>query len=722
MRSLSRARLTRWARRRDPNWILLSRGIRTAVALPLAYLVLVYALDMPAGATQACYAAFSQLAMADFAGTARQRAIAYVGVGLAGLPLIAIGWLTLGSTPAAVAVTCVLALGANFACLLRGNAGRAAAALMMPLILAVSSGAAGGDLTEQLVGYVIGSCLSLAAALLVWPADSDARVRAAIAASLTEAAERIAAWPPGSRAGDASEAVRRAECSVDRYLERPGLTNARDRALLLTLDELHFLDQLLDADDPPAGSDWIDGQLAAASAATLRAAAEMLIGTDTAAQAQLPDLIDDLDKARVEHLRQVTALITAPSPPPTEQVLARFRVREVALSSEVITAYVGAAVTGDRAASVPAPSLAGAPLWGALVRVSGREQLRRELLSGGPWLRNAVRGALAIAAATLVVLVADVPRGYWVVLGTLTALRFDALGTRRNAVQMIVGTCAGFIAGCGVVVFGSDSQVVLWTVFVVTSFLASYTPRLIGLWIGQASFTVLSVAIFAISTPDNFGAAESRVLDIAIAIAVSLAVSALVWPRGVRQVAQRSLLAAAAGSAAEFVFEMGRAVGRPGDPAGSPGAAAALETAEEAYELARSQGVPGLPAPLAWAHVSNMLAAVNHESRMIHAVTRHLGPLHLSPDAAGDIRARAACVTDRLPTLTAAIFERDGHVPARTPERASAELGSAPALLMQTRTAESDDAHLTQPIWLAERLILLDQLVNRSRDQASADT
>ena len=49
------------------------------------------------------------------------------------------------------------------------------------------------------------------------------------------------------------------------------------------------------------------------------------------------------------------------------------------------------------------------------------------------WFRNAVRGAAGLALAVAVVEVTDVEHGFWVVLGTLSVLRSNALGTGATA-------------------------------------------------------------------------------------------------------------------------------------------------------------------------------------------------------------------------------------------------------------------------------------------------
>ena len=60
------------------------------------------------------------------------------------------------------------------------------------------------------------------------------------------------------------------------------------------------------------------------------------------------------------------------------------------------------------------------------------------------WLHNSLRGAAALALAVYVADAADVQHGFWVVFGTLSVLRSNALSTGQNVVRALVGTTAGF--------------------------------------------------------------------------------------------------------------------------------------------------------------------------------------------------------------------------------------------------------------------------------------
>jgi hypothetical protein len=56
------------------------------------------------------------------------------------------------------------------------------------------------------------------------------------------------------------------------------------------------------------------------------------------------------------------------------------------------------------------------------------------------WLHNSLRGAFALSLAVLVAGLAGVQHSFWVVFGTLTVLRSNALLTGQNALRALLGT------------------------------------------------------------------------------------------------------------------------------------------------------------------------------------------------------------------------------------------------------------------------------------------
>ena len=78
------------------------------------------------------------------------------------------------------------------------------------------------------------------------------------------------------------------------------------------------------------------------------------------------------------------------------------------------------------------------------------------------WFRNAVRGAAGLALAVAVVEITNVEHGFWVVLGTLSVLRSNALGTGSTALRAVGGTAVGFVVGSAIMIGVAGHLVLLW--------------------------------------------------------------------------------------------------------------------------------------------------------------------------------------------------------------------------------------------------------------------
>src|SRR5262249_42768476 len=96
------------------------------------------------------------------------------------------------------------------------------------------------------------------------------------------------------------------------------------------------------------------------------------------------------------------------------------------------------------------------------------------------WLQNSIRGAVALALAPYLAQRATLQHGFWVVLGTLSVLRSNALGTGSTVVSALAGTAVGIVAGSLLVIAIGTHQAALWLVLPLAVFLAAYAPRAIS--------------------------------------------------------------------------------------------------------------------------------------------------------------------------------------------------------------------------------------------------
>ena len=181
------------------------------------------------------------------------------------------------------------------------------------------------------------------------------------------------------------------------------------------------------------------------------------------------------------------------------------------------------------------------------------------------WFRNSLRGAVALAAAVAVVEVTDVQHGFWVVLGTTSVLRSNALGTGATALRAVVGTAIGFAIGSLVLVVLGSHLSLLWIVLPVAVLMAGVAPAAVSFAAGQAGFTVTVVVLFKIIHPAGPSVGLLRVEDVAIGVTVSALVGLLFWPRGATAALVRALADAYRASVSWLAAEVEH-VGRP--PAG----------------------------------------------------------------------------------------------------------------------------------------------------------
>jgi len=157
------------------------------------------------------------------------------------------------------------------------------------------------------------------------------------------------------------------------------------------------------------------------------------------------------------------------------------------------------------------------------------------------WFRNALRGGIGLAFAVGVVELTDVQHGFWVVLGTLSVLRSNALATGATALRAIGGTALGVLVGAAIMVGVSDHTVLLWVLLPLAVVVAGTAPALIGFATGQAAFTLTVIILFNIIQPAGWRVGLTRIEDVAIGCGVSVVVGFLFWPRGATAALGRAL-------------------------------------------------------------------------------------------------------------------------------------------------------------------------------------
>lgn len=631
----------------DPGQVILRRALRCAIILPLTFILVSQVLGLTAGASYAVFGTFALLCFADFGGPYPDRARAYLITGGVGMLAVALGTLAATTKVSAIAGTVAVAFICTYAGVLRGYVAAAAIPVLLPFVIAVTSGPNGiepgttalHDLWQREAAFAIAIVISTAAALLMWPVHTRSNLRKRVGEELAASANVMRAmWPadPGAavsidvdtRMRELVEAGHHTREQYDGRMIRPGGATARDRALAQTIEELQRLRIALRW---RAGDDELhlppDQQMANVTAAVLDQCAAAFGSGGPPPDAQMLDEARDAHRKVVE--KWATQALAEGRAQKVEAALdAGFHLRLIAVMTELIARHTRIA-TGAGAEPTPITNI------GATMPTRERGPwtiLRANLTLSSPWLRNSLRSSLALGiAATIVVLNPGVQHGFWVLLGTITALRLDASGTGRTAVQAIAGTVGGFVVGTLVLLAVGNNDTIYWILLPIATFLAGYTPGAISLLVGQGAFTVFVIVFYGLIDGPKLQTGEIRVLDVGLGLVISLFVSVMMWPRGVVAKVQSTLVESIHTATAYLVAATDRNVHGP--PAQTECAAAsrraqqALEVANESYDLAVSQGGTAAIYGQTWSALANTSGHVIASADLL----AWLGQIGLSP-------------------------------------------------------------------------------------------
>jgi uncharacterized membrane protein YccC len=218
--------------------------------------------------------------------------------------------------------------------------------------------------------------------------------------------------------------------------------------------------------------------------------------------------------------QRVTEIVTSLDPSFRAQELS-FAVREIAANVER-TVLAERRGWLDRVLGRQPEGLAG-PFAAA------RERAAAHLERHSVWLHNSVRGGVALGVAIFVANFTGVQHSFWVVLGTLSVLRSNALNTGQNILRGLVGTAVGFAVGAALLVGIGTNSTILWVLLPLAILIAGVAPAAISFAAGQAGFTVTLLILFNIIAPAGWHVGLVRIEDVAIGGAVSLAVGLLFW-------------------------------------------------------------------------------------------------------------------------------------------------------------------------------------------------
>jgi uncharacterized membrane protein YccC len=558
----------------DPGGTSLRRGLRAAVVVPL---VVASARALGVEQSVAAFLVFGVMALlvfADFGGEVRSRVSAYLLAALAGAPLIVIGTLASATVWAAVAAAALVGFVLSGLGVLGGYFLNAQTALMLAFILSVSSVAMPDAISGRLVGWIAGGGVAVLAGWLLWPRSGHVALRGLAASVIRAVAATIAT--PGQGA-QLERAAREQLANLKRGFvvaqRRPSGATRHDRALAELATELDralvFATSAAAADSPAATGEAV--ALRAAVVHALRASAILLEGgSDTH---DIEPLITARDAHRAALDRWAALQLSTGASPETvlDGLAASHPLR--------LMSMMALAIAQNAEVIVGVPTTGTAP---ELSRRGVRNTLLEEFTPSSIWLRNSLRTALGVAVAVFVARSLALPFAFWVVLGTMSALRGNVSATGRSAALALGGTALGVLIAVPFVGLTGSVAWLWWAVLPVLVFLAAYTPAAVNFVVGQAAFSVLLVVLFNILAPTDWHIGLVRVEDAALGVAISALVGLLLWPRGAQGQLRSALADLYDAAATSLSFSFRRTLTNPDEP---------LEGASGSNRIARTEAI-----------------------------------------------------------------------------------------------------------------------------------
>jgi Fusaric acid resistance protein-like len=596
----------------------------------------------PALATFAAFGSFAMLLLVDFAGPMRARLQAQAALAVTGGVFVCLGTLLSRSAWLAAVAMALVAFGVLFAGVVSSVLAGATTSLLLAFILPVSLPGPISSIPDRLAGWGLAAGAAFLAVALLWPVPARDPVRGAAIAGCRALAARLrlqVAYVLGGEsipsAAERDAAIEHAERTVEAlhavFFATPyrptGLSTAA-RAVVRLVDELRWLNTIVVQAGPHAPGTTVDPHARAvksAAATVLERGADLLDAPKQSPDA-LRTALTEL-RARLSELERGAALrlpVRAVAKgevkvqPPMDEVISSFdptfRAQELSFVVWQIAMNIDLAAAAERRSWLDQllgrqPAGLRGPLSAAQERASSHVERHSQ------WLQNSIRGAAGLGLAVLIANLSGVQHAFWVVLGTLSVLRSNALSTGQNALRGLLGTAAGFVVGAVLVALIGTNTTLLWLLLPPAVLLAGLAPAAISFAAGQAAFTLTLLILFNILAPEGWQIGLVRIEDVALGGAVSLAVGLLFWPRGAGAALGKALAEAYTDSAnylaATVRFGLGRcdSLARP-VPAPTDEATRAAAAARRLDDTFRSYLAERGAKPVPLAEVTSLVTGV----------------------------------------------------------------------------------------------------------------
>jgi hypothetical protein len=567
------AALGTWFGVKAPGPVIVQRSIRAAVVMPAVFGLTHVLFSNPQISLFGAFGSFALLLLVDFPGFTRTRLVSYLAFVLVGSCLISLGTVVSDDKVAAVVLMAVVGFCVLFVGIVSPQIASASTAALLMFVLPVAVAQPPSAVGPRLLGWAFAAVFCVTACMVIWPTPFHDDLRRRLSATVSALAG-LADAPLGrvpvaeAQATVASEiGLLRAQFGGNPY--PPASAAAGAVALTKLVGWVEWIAGNLalshvgpsSAEIPPVRAiiETVGETLRRCAALICDGAAHPVNDPDRVRQlqeslgklAQLMDSEVDFEVSSLIDLQSAAAEAIAAAARSGDQpggiastLDPSFQARALgavtAMVAETTLEAAGVAPRGEQGdqgnqgdqgigwtAEAPA-----AAVWRRLVS---------HLSFQSVWFRNAVRGAAGLALAVTVVEVTAVEHGFWVVLGTLSVLRSNALGTGATALRAVGGTAVGFVVGAAIMAGLGGHAAALWALLPVAVLISGVAPSMISFAAGQAGFTLVVIILFNIIEPTGWRVGLTRIEDVAIGCGVSIVVGLLFWPRGAMAALGRAL-------------------------------------------------------------------------------------------------------------------------------------------------------------------------------------
>ena len=567
-----------WLSRHDRGFVALRRAGRGAILMPAMFALGIEVIGNPVVALFAGFGSFAMLLLVDFAGSWRDRIKAHIALSLVGVLFISLATLVSRDVWPATLAMLVIGFGVLFAGVLSSVLAGASTSLLLAFILPVSLAAPDSSIGDRLAGWGMATAGALFAVTFLWPAPAREPLRSAASAACAALGRRLRAevdrvMGEGEHSpaveDELEAAVSTSETAVAALQReflatpyRPGSLGTTARSLVRLVDEINWLNAIVLQPAEPSQGTPVDRAACAvktAAATVLELGAELLAVTGGdcrtlhSAMLELTGALSGMEELATAHLptRRSPAGAGAADMRAEEFITSldpSFRAQELAFAVSLIGHDIDVTAASERRSFLER-LLGRRPRGVAGTLSAAQERAAPHVDRHSVWLHNSVRGAVGLGLAVFVAKETGVQHAFWVILGTLSVLRSNALSTGQNVLRGLLGTVAGFVIGAAILAVIGTNATLLWFLLPPTILLAGFAPAAISFAAGQAAFTLTLVFLFNIIQPAGWRVGLLRVEDIALGCAISLLVGMLFWPRGAGAALRRALAEAYAQSA-----------------------------------------------------------------------------------------------------------------------------------------------------------------------------